>query len=259
MPHVPVHGGNGSSLVLGFVGHGVGADHAVLQLYDAGGVALGQLRVVGDHDHQTVPRHFLEQFHDLNAGLAVQCAGGLIGQQDVGVVHQCAGNGHALHLPAGHLAGVLVQLVAQPHLLQRSGGTAAALGLGNARDGQCQLYVAQHGLVGDQVITLEHKADGVVPVGVPVAVGVFFCGDAVDDQIAAVVAIQTADDVQQGGLAGAAGAKNGHKFVVPQVQTDVVQCVLHQLAGLIFFVDLFELEHRCAFPVLRRRALLPVV
>ena len=72
-------------------------------------------------------------------------------------------------------------------------------------------------------------------------------------------AVQTADDVQQGGLAGAAGAQNGHEFVVPQVQTDVVQCVLHQLAGLIFFVDLFELEHKCAFPVLRRRALLPVV
>ena len=30
VPHVPVHGGNGSSLVLGFVGHGIGADHAVL-------------------------------------------------------------------------------------------------------------------------------------------------------------------------------------------------------------------------------------
>jgi hypothetical protein len=35
--------------------------------------------------------------------------------------------------------------------------------------------------------------------------------------------------------------------------------VLHQLAGLVFFVDLFKFEHRCAFPVLRRRALLPVV
>ena len=259
MPHVPVHGGCGGSLVLGLVGHGVRADHAVLQVHDAGGVALGQLWVVGDHDHQPVPRHFLEQFHHLNAGLAVQRAGGLVCQQDVGVVHQRAGNGYALHLPAGHLAGVLVQLVAQPHLLQRSGGTAAALGLGYARDGQCQFHVAQYGLVGDQVIALEHKTDGVVPVGVPVAVGVFFGGDAVDDQIAAVVAIQTADDVQQGGLAGAAGAQNGHEFVVPQVQTDVVQCVLHQLAGLIFFVDLFELEHKCAFPVLRRRALLPVV
>ena len=56
---------------------------------------------------------------------------------------------------------------------------------------------------------------------------------AVDDKITAVVAVQTADDVQQGGLAGAAGAQNGYEFVVPQVQTDVVQCVLHQLAGLI--------------------------
>jgi len=259
VPHVPVHGGCGGCLVLGLVGHGVGADHTVLQLYDAGGVAFGQLRVVGDHDHQPVPRYFLEQLHDLNAGLAVQCAGGLVCQQDIGVVHQCAGNGYALHLPAGHLAGVLVQLVAQPHLLQRSGGTAAALGFGNARDGQRQLHIAQHGLVGDQVIALEHETDGVVPVGVPVAVGIFFGGDAVDDKITAVVAVQTADDVQQGGLAGAAGAQNGHEFVVPQVQTDVVQCVLHQLAGLIFFVDLFELEHKCAFPVLRRRALLPVV
>lgn len=124
-----------------------------------------------------------------------------------GFVHQRAGNGYALHLPAGHLAGVLVQLVAQPYLLQRSGGTAAALGLGYARDGQCQFHVAQHGLVGDQVIALEHKTDGVVSVRVPVAVGVFFGGDAVDDQIAAVVAIQTADDVQQGGLAGAAGPR----------------------------------------------------
>ena len=255
VPHVPVHGGCANSIVLGLVGHGVGADDAVLQRYDAGGVALGQLRVVGDHAHQPVTCHLLEQLHHLKAGLAVQCAGGLVCQQDIGVVHQRTGNGYPLHLPAGHLAGALVQLVAQPHLLQSLGGTAAALGLGNARDSQCQLHVAQHGLVGDQVIALEHKADGVVPVGVPVAVGIFFGGDAVDDKVAAVVAVQTADDVQQRGLAGAAGTQNGHKFVIPQVQTDVVQCVLHQLAGLVFLVDLFEFEHRCAFPVPRRRAL----
>ena len=61
--------------------------------------------------------------------------------------------------------------------------------------------------MGDQVIALEHKADGVVPVGVPVAVCVFFCGDAVDDQIAAVVAIQTADDVPL--FAPSSVSKNG--------------------------------------------------
>ena len=77
-----------------------------------------------------------------------------------------------LHLAAGHLGGVLVQLVAQTHFLQCFGGPAAALGTRYAGDGQCQLHVGQHGLVGDEVVALEHEADGVVAVGVPVAVGV---------------------------------------------------------------------------------------
>ena len=79
--------------------------------------------------------------------------------------------------------------------------------------------------MGDEVVALEHKADGVVAVGVPVAVGVLFGGDAVDDKVAAVVAVQAADDVQQGGLAGAAGAEDGDEFVVAQVQADIVQRV----------------------------------
>ena len=241
--HVLVHRGR----LLGgvrLVGLGVGADDAVLQGDDTGGVLLGQLRVVGDHDHQTVPGHLLEQLHHLNTGLAVQCTGGLVRQQDIRVVHQCAGNGHTLHLAAGHLAGVLVELVAQAHLFQGFDGPAFALGPGDAGDGQGQFHVGQHRLMGNQVVALEHKAYGVVAVGVPVPVGVLLGGDAVDDQVAAVVAVQTADDVQQRGLAGAAGAKNRHKLVVPQVQTDIIQRVLYQLAGFVFLVDLFEFEHR---------------
>ena len=224
-------------------GVGVGADDAVLQLDDAGGVLVGQLRVVGDHDDEAVFGHFLQQLHDLDAGLAVQCAGGLVGQQDVRVVDEGAGDGHPLHLAAGHLGGVLVQLVAQTHFLQCLGGPAAALGTRYAGDGQCQLHVGQHGLVGDEVVALEHKADGVVAVGVPVAVGVLFGGDAVDDEVAAVVPVQTADDVQQGGLAGAAGAKDGDELAVAEVQADLVKGCLDQVAGLVLLVDLFELKH----------------
>ena len=47
----------------------------------------------------------------------------------------------------------------------------------------------------DQVVGLEDKADRVIAVGVPVAVLVVFGRDAVDDQIAFIVAVQTADDV----------------------------------------------------------------
>ena len=144
-----------------------------------------------------------------------------------------------MHLTAGHLAGMLVQLVSQTHLFQCLGGPAAALRTRNAGNGQCQLHVGEHRLVGDQVIALEHETNGVVAVGVPVAVGVFFGGDA--------------DDVQQGGLAGTAGAENGNKFIVPQVQADVIQCFLDQIAGLVFFFDVFELEHVQAFPAAPHR------
>lgn len=49
--------------------------------------------------------------------------------------------------------------------------------------------------MGDQIVALKNKAYGVIPVGVPVPVRVFFCGDAIDDQITAVVVVKAADDI----------------------------------------------------------------
>ena len=121
--------------------------------------------------------------------------------------------------------GCLCSSVAQAHLLEGFHGPAAALGLGHAGDGQCQLHVGEHRLVGDQVIALEHETNGVVAVGVPVAVGVLLGGDAVDDQVAAIIAVKAADDVQQCGFAGAAGAQDGDKLIVTEVQADIVEGV----------------------------------
>ena len=86
----------------------------------------------------------------------------------------------------------------QRHLLALVGGDAA--------DGQRQFHVLQDCLVGDQVIGLEDKAHRVIAVGIPVPVSVFLRGDAVDDQVARVVAVETADDIEKGRLAGPAGA-----------------------------------------------------
>ena len=224
---------------VGVVGHGVGEDDAVFQVDDARRVPLGQLRVVGDHDDEAVFRDLFQKLHDLNTRLAVQCAGRLVGQQDVRVVDEGARNGDTLHLAAGHLGGVFVQLVAQANLLQCLSSTAFPLRAGDARDRQGQLDVSENGLMGDQIVALEHETDGVVAVGIPVAVGVLFGGDAVDDQVAAVVPVKAADDVQQGGLAGTTGAEDGDKFVVAQVQADLIQCSLDKVAGLVFLVYLF--------------------
>ena len=177
------------------IGVGVAYDLAVGQADGTGGVLGRQLRVVGHHDDQPILGDLLEQVHDLDRSLAVQSAGGLVGQEDLRVVDQGPGNGHPLHLAAGELVGLFVGLIAQPYLLQGCLGPAAPLLPGYAGQGQGQLHVGQHGLVGDQVVALEYEADGVVPVGVPIPILKVFGGFAPDEQISGGVVVQTADDV----------------------------------------------------------------
>ena len=97
--------------------------------------------------------------------------------------------------------------------------------------------------MGNQIVALEHEAHRVVPVGVPVSCAVFFCGNTVDDQLAAVIPVQTADHVEQRCFAGAAGTQDRHEFIVPQAQTDSVQRLLNQGPGFILFFDVLYLEH----------------
>ena len=198
---------------------------------------------MSDHDNQLVPGDLLEDIHDLNRGLAVQGAGGLVGQQDIRVVDQGPGDSHPLHLAAGELVGPLFHLVLQSHLLQGLFRPSAALGLADAGKGQGQLHVAQHALVGDQVIALEHKADGVVAVGVPIPVGILLGGAAVDDEVAAGVLVQAADNVQQGGLAASGMAQHRHKLALPEAQAHPPQGGDVLASGLIYFYNVFYLQH----------------
>ena len=197
---------------------GIRGDDAVLQSHDARGVAAGQLGVVGDHDDEPVLRHFLQQVHDLDGRLGVQGACRLIGQQDGRIVHQRSGDGHALHLSAGELARLLFNLIAEADIFKSFSGAGASFGTGDAGDRESEFDIGQDCLMRDQVVGLKNEADGVIAVTVPVAVFVLSCGDAVYNQISAVVLVQTADDVEHGTLAGAGWPENGDEFAVAQTQ-----------------------------------------
>ena len=193
---------------------------------------------MGDHDDQPVLGDLLQQLHDLHGGFGVQSAGGFVSQQDLGIVDQRPGDGHTLHLTAGHLIGLLVQLVAQAHLFQRFDGSAAALGFLDAGEGQGQFHVGQDTLVGDQVIALEHKADGVVAVGVPVTGLVILGGFTPDDQVTGGIAVQTADDVQQGGLAAAGLTQHSHELRRTELDADTLQGVNSAGGYRVLFGDI---------------------
>jgi len=92
-------------------------------------------------------------------------------------------------------------MVAQPDLAQGCDRPLLAFGGRNTGQRQRELDIGQDGLVGDQVVALEDETDPVVAVGVPVAVLVLLGRDAIDDQVAGVVVIQTSDDVEHRRLA----------------------------------------------------------
>ena len=53
-----------------------------------------------DHDDEALPRDLLDQFHDLHARFGIERARRFVGEQDLGVVDEGAGDGDPLHLPA---------------------------------------------------------------------------------------------------------------------------------------------------------------
>ena len=85
---------------------------------DAVGV-LGDFVLVRDQDDRAaLAVQLREERHDLLAGLGVEVAGGLVGQQDRGRIDQRPGNGHALALAAGEFVGLVQHAIEQAHLPQ---------------------------------------------------------------------------------------------------------------------------------------------
>ena len=92
----------------------------------------GDVGVMGDQNNGDA---FLfvespEKFQHFFTGLGVEVAGGLIGEQDGGIIDQGPGNGHPLLLPAGELRRFVVQAIPQPYPLEQVFGPLAPLLVG---------------------------------------------------------------------------------------------------------------------------------
>ena len=176
-----------------------------------------------DHNDQLVARDLFEDLHDLHARSRIKRTRRLVCQQDLGIVDQRTGNRHTLHLSARHLVGALVDLVAKSHAFKRVNGALASFGLGNAREGQGKLYVRQHRLVGDEVVVLEHKADRVVTIGIPITVLELLGGAAADDQVARGVLVKTADHVEERRFSTTRGTEDGNELALAEGKRHTVK------------------------------------
>ena len=123
--------------------------------------ALGHRQLMRD-DHQRDAKRavdVLEQLQDAHGRGRVQRARSLVAQHDLGVVRQRAGDGDALLLAAGKLAGIAVGKVPQAHQLQELAGARLALGAFLTAQLQREGDVRQHGALLEQAEVLEDHAD----------------------------------------------------------------------------------------------------
>ena len=93
----------------------------------------------------------------------------------------------------------------------------------HTRERKRQLHVFQNGLMRDEVIALEHKADAVVAVGIPIAIVKVLGRDAVDEQVAGIEMIKPTDNVEHRGFTRARGTQNGHELVIAKSQAYAVE------------------------------------
>ena len=184
------------------------------------------VHVVGDHDDgAALLVQLLEQGHHLPAGLLIQRAGGLVGQQDRGVAHQRPGDGHALLLAAGELVGVVVHAVGKAHALQHLLRALLALAGRHARVDQRQLHVLLGRHPGQQLGVLEDEAHLLAADAGQLGLSQILDLLPVEDVAPGACHVQAADDVHQRGLAAAGRPQHRQVLALRYVQIHVLQRV----------------------------------
>src|SRR5712671_7549146 len=129
---------------------------------DAGGEAFGEGSLVGDHDdgHAEGVLDFAEEEEDLLAGGGVEIAGGLIGEEDGGLIYESAGEGAALLLAAGEFAGAMVMAGAEADAVEGLRDAMAALGAVDFGEAEREFDVFREGHAGEEIEGLEDHAYG---------------------------------------------------------------------------------------------------
>jgi len=210
------------------VAHGEGA------VGDGGGFG-----VVGDHEDGLV---------ELAAGLAehgedgigvfrIEVAGGLVGEDDGRVGDEGAGDGDALLLAAGELVGAVVEAAGEAEEAGKAVEEGVIEGLSGLGDVVGDLDVAHGGEGGEEVEALEDEADA--GAAEPGAIGVGEAGelDAADGDGAGGGGGEAAEDVEEGGFAGAGRADDGDELAGLDGEVDVAESGDLELAGAVGFAE----------------------
>ena len=170
-------------------------DAAVRQFDDTVGVFFGKIAVVRNDKHELFLGKCLQGIKDLLARVRVKRTRGLVCHDDLRLFYKGTRNGNTLLLTARKLVGLAVCVADKVDLcedrLDRFACRLFALQLERKAD------VCTHGEIVQYVILLKDEADKGVTVGIKIRADKILRGFAHNTELALIVAVKSADDVQK--------------------------------------------------------------
>ena len=166
-----------------------------------------------------------EQGHDPAAGRRVDVPGGLVRQDERGLGRERPGDGHPLALAAGQLRRGVVEAVAEADRLEPRPRPVAALRAAGAPEQEGERDVLEGGEPGHEVERLEDEPDLLPADGGPLRAGQPGDLAAADPDRARRRRVETADEVEDGALPGAARAHDGRERPPRERERDVPERV----------------------------------
>lgn len=179
------------------IGIRVVQDFPIPQLYNSSRIVLCKLRIMRYHNDQAILCDTLQQIHHLNACFGVQRTRRFICEKNIRIIHKRPRNRNALHLTAGHLIRLFMQLIPKTDLFQRLLYALSAFPLRDSGNRQRKFNIRQDRLMRYQIIALKNKPNGMIAIGIPITVAVYLRGNSANYKITAVIPIQSANDVQK--------------------------------------------------------------
>ena len=206
-------------LVVNILGRADLLNFALAHDHDGIGHAQGFFLVVGDENKGDPGGllNLLQFLLHILAQLQVQRTQRLVQKQNLGFIHQRPGNGDTLLLTAGQAGNTTVGKAGEHDHIQHFFNLFLDFLLGNLPFPQGKGNVFKYIQVGEQGVFLEHRID--------IALMGRHIVDAFShkNNVALIRVGKAADNPQRSGLSAAGGTEKGNKFVIVDIQTDIVQ------------------------------------
>jgi len=194
-------------------------------------------------DRRAFPVELLEQVHDGLALAGVEVAGGLVGQEELGVGDDGPRDADQLLLPAGELAGEQVLLAHDAEAVQRVADHRRPLGRLDVPIGERHIQVLVDRQRVEQVEALKHEADVLLIQRQPLF-GLELVDRLIEEVVlAAPITIQHPEDIQQRGLARRRRPHDSDKLAFLDLQRNLPQDIILARTRFVALLDVAQLDH----------------